>query len=204
MPNYSSIISKAVELVTQTLAGMDSEAIAHFIRILREEAQIISEDLIYSGQHVKLDILTARLHGLLKRMKYEVFYKVLYLYLSRIYIFLFFLKKGPDLSPSEFPIFNVSHNSSAAYPNPINHLYDTHYQQVPERVVIIDRHDSNSSTSGKGRLRTSKNHISTTSAVLTTLSIGYNIQQPRSYMSMSNNIYSTTTTSYYPFVDYRY
>lgn len=38
--------------------------------------------------------------------------------------------KGPDPSPHEFPIFNVSHNPEAPYPNPINHLYDKRYKEA--------------------------------------------------------------------------
>jgi hypothetical protein len=40
------------------------------------------------------------------------------------------LKKGPDPSPNEFPIFNVSHNPASPYPNPINHLYDKRYKEA--------------------------------------------------------------------------
>lgn len=38
--------------------------------------------------------------------------------------------QGPDPSPHEFPIFNVSHNPEAPYPNPINHLYDKRYKEA--------------------------------------------------------------------------
>src|ERR1700722_17327825 len=48
---------------------------------------------------------------------------------SNFHIFNVFLK-GPDPSPNEFPIFNVSHNPAAPYPNPINHLYDKRYKEA--------------------------------------------------------------------------
>jgi hypothetical protein len=47
-----------------------------------------------------------------------------------LYSFFFIFKKGPDPSPYEFPIFNVSHNPLAPYPNPINHLYDKRYKEA--------------------------------------------------------------------------
>jgi hypothetical protein len=64
-------------------------------------------------------------------MKFVIRYTI-YIYLIRIlfYIFIYFLKKGPDPSPYEFPIFNVSHNPASPYPNPINHLYDKRYKEA--------------------------------------------------------------------------
>ncbi|CAF3345184.1 unnamed protein product [Rotaria socialis] len=101
----SVIVSRAVDLVARKLAGMDSEKIVRFTNILSEEAQRISDELQYSGQQVNANILAARLEGFLKRLKYE------------------FRNQGPDPSPYEFPIFNVSHNPNLVYPKPINRLY---------------------------------------------------------------------------------
>ena len=47
-----------------------------------------------------------------------------------LFIIFFIIKKGPDPSPHEFPIFNVSHNPNSPYPNPINHLYDKRYKEA--------------------------------------------------------------------------
>jgi hypothetical protein len=52
------------------------------------------------------------------------------IYKFLIYSFLIFKQKGPDPSPNEFPIFNVSHNPESPYPNPINHLYDKRYKEA--------------------------------------------------------------------------
>ncbi|CAF4580856.1 unnamed protein product [Rotaria socialis] len=106
------MISKAVNLVARKLAGMDSETVSHLSQILSEEALAISDELRNSGQPVDSDILAARLEGIALRMKYE------------------FLNQGHDPSPHEFPIFNVSHNPDAPYPNPINHLYDKRYKEA--------------------------------------------------------------------------
>ncbi|CAF0896934.1 unnamed protein product [Rotaria sordida] len=106
------MISKAVDLVARKLAGFDTDTIARLTQVLSEEAQMISEELQHSGQIVDSDILAAKLEGLVARMKYEI------------------RNQGPDPSPHEFPIFNVSHNPSAPYPNPINHLYDKRYKEA--------------------------------------------------------------------------
>ncbi|CAF3535118.1 unnamed protein product [Rotaria sordida] len=106
------MISKAVDLVARKLAGFDTDTIARLTQVLSEEAQMISEELQHSGQVVDSDILAAKLEGLVARMKYEI------------------RNQGPDPSPHEFPIFNVSHNPSAPYPNPINHLYDKRYKEA--------------------------------------------------------------------------
>ncbi|CAF3960981.1 unnamed protein product [Rotaria sp. Silwood2] len=106
------MISRAVDLVARKLAGFDTETIARLTQVLSEEAQKMSEELQYSGQNVDSDILAAKLEGLVARMKYEI------------------RNQGPDPSPHEFPIFNVSHNAAAPYPNPINHLYDKRYKEA--------------------------------------------------------------------------
>jgi hypothetical protein len=72
MPKYSFMISRAVDLVARKLAGMDSDTIARLTQVLSEEAQLISEELQYSGENVNSDILAARLEGVLARMKYEI------------------------------------------------------------------------------------------------------------------------------------
>ncbi|UJR28237.1 hypothetical protein I4U23_009487 [Adineta vaga] len=112
MPKYNFMVSRAVDLVARKLAGMDTETVGRLTQILSEEAQSISDELQYSGQTVDADILAARLEGLVTRMKYEA------------------RNQGPDPSPHEFPIFNVSHNPAAPYPNPINHLYDKRYKEA--------------------------------------------------------------------------
>ncbi len=66
------MISRAVDLVARKLAGMDSDTIARLTQVLSEEAQLISEELQYSGENVNSDILAARLEGVLARMKYEI------------------------------------------------------------------------------------------------------------------------------------
>ncbi len=66
------MISKAVDLVARKLVGLDSETIARLTQVLSEEAQMISEELQYSGENVSSDILAAKLEGLVARMKYEV------------------------------------------------------------------------------------------------------------------------------------
>jgi hypothetical protein len=63
------------------------------------------------------------------------------------------LKKGPDPSPNEFPIFNVSHNPAAPYPNPINHLYDKRYKEAYS--TFIKQNQPTSSSSQKAELPTS-------------------------------------------------
>jgi hypothetical protein len=50
-----------------------------------------------------------------------------------------FQKKGHDPSPYEFPIFNVSHNPLAPYPNPINHLYDKRYKEAYSTFIKQDQ-----------------------------------------------------------------
>ncbi|CAF1340938.1 unnamed protein product [Rotaria sordida] len=117
MSKYNSIISRAVNIVAQKLAGMNPDIITRFTKILSEEARIIYEELLYSGQNVDVDILAARLDGILKRMKYEL------------------RNKGPDLSPYEFPIFNVSYNPYEPNPKPINHLYNKHYKKVSSNFI---------------------------------------------------------------------
>ncbi|CAF0929506.1 unnamed protein product [Rotaria sp. Silwood1] len=106
------MISKAVDLVARKLAGLDTETIARLTQVLSDEAQMISEELQHSGEKVDSEILAAKLEGLVARMKYEM------------------RNQGPDPSPHEFPIFNVSHNPSAPYPKPINHLYDKRYKEA--------------------------------------------------------------------------
>ena len=66
------MISKAVDLVARKLAGMDSDTVARLTQVLSEEAQMISEELQYSGENVNSDILAARLEGVVARMKYEI------------------------------------------------------------------------------------------------------------------------------------
>ncbi|CAF0888245.1 unnamed protein product [Rotaria sp. Silwood1] len=117
MPKYDFIISRAVDIVARKLAGMNPEIIARFTKILSEEARMIYKELQYSGQNVNPDILAAKLEGALKRMKYEL------------------RNKGPDLSPHEFPIFNVSNNPNAAYSKPINHLYNKHDRKTYPNFV---------------------------------------------------------------------
>ncbi len=72
MPKHNFMISKAVDLVARKLVGLDSETIARLTQVLSEEAQMISEELQYSGENVSSDILAAKLEGLVARMKYEV------------------------------------------------------------------------------------------------------------------------------------
>lgn len=55
---------------------------------------------------------------------------MIFIYFLYLFYFRFFDSKGHDPSPHEFPIFNVSHNPSAPYPNPINHLYDRRYKEA--------------------------------------------------------------------------
>ncbi|CAF2411328.1 unnamed protein product [Rotaria sp. Silwood2] len=136
MPKYNFIISRAVDIVARKLAGMNPEVVARFTNILSEEAQRIYEDLKYSGQNVNVDILAARLEGLLKRMKYEL------------------RNKGPDPSPYEFPIFNVSNNPHAAYPKPINHLYNKHYQEAYSNSIKPSQQTFSTSQKNFGSIQT--------------------------------------------------
>ncbi len=105
-------------------------------------------------------------------------------------------------------------------------------KSIIDRVIIIDRHDSNApnnnqTNNGKERLHTFEIHTSIP-AITTTISVtpstGYMVQQPtyynpqqliyqqpEMYTSMPSNIYLTATTSYvanansyYPFVYYQY
>ncbi|CAF0740601.1 unnamed protein product [Adineta steineri] len=129
MPKYNFMISKAVDLVARKLAGMDTDTIARLTSTLSEEAQMISEELQYSGEQVDSEILAAKLEGVIARMKYEA------------------RNKGPDPSPYEFPIFNVSHNPESPYPNPINHLYDKRYKEAYS--TFIKQNQPSSSPSQK-------------------------------------------------------
>ena len=66
------MISKAVDLVANKLAGLDSETISRLTQVLSEEAQVISEEFQSSGRQVDADMLAAKLDGLVMRMKYEI------------------------------------------------------------------------------------------------------------------------------------
>ena len=83
MPKRSFLVSRAVDLVARKLAGMDPETIARLTKILSEEAQIISEELQYSGEDVDADILAAKLEGVVARMKHEYRNQVLNTYRCR-------------------------------------------------------------------------------------------------------------------------
>ena len=71
------------------------------------------------------------------------------------------MKKGPDPSPYEFPIFNVSHNAISPYPNPINHLYDQRYKQAYS--TFIKQNQPTSSTSSKTEFSTPTSTTSSSS-----------------------------------------
>jgi hypothetical protein len=73
--------------------------------------------------------------------------------------FSYYKKKGPDPSPHEFPIFNVSHNPAAPYPNPINHLYDKRYKEAYS--TFIKQNQPAPSTSQKNEPSTSASPSST-------------------------------------------
>ncbi|CAF0921539.1 unnamed protein product [Didymodactylos carnosus] len=109
---HNFMVSKAVDIVTKSVMDLDNEKLKNLTKTLTQEAIGISKELEMNGQHVSSEILAARLNGILTRIKYEI------------------LNQGPDNSPNEFPIFNVSHNPSAPYPNPINHLYDKRYKDA--------------------------------------------------------------------------
>ena len=94
MPKHNFMISRAVDLVARKLAGMDSETIGRLTQALSEEAQMISDELQYSGEKVNSDILAARLEGLVTRMKYEVRNQVFYLHYTRSFLFMFCIQKG--------------------------------------------------------------------------------------------------------------
>ncbi|CAF1057763.1 unnamed protein product [Adineta ricciae] len=128
MPKYNFMVSRAVDLVARKLAGMDTETVARLTQVLSEEAQSISDELQYSGQNVDADVLAARLEGLVARIKHEA------------------RNTDHDPSPHEFPIFNVSHNPSAPYPNPINHLYDKRYKEAYSTFIKQNQQQSSASS----------------------------------------------------------
>ena len=72
MPKYGFMISKAVDLVAQKLAGMDSDTVSRLSQILSEEAKMIADELQQSGEKVNSEVLAARLEGVVARMKYAV------------------------------------------------------------------------------------------------------------------------------------
>ncbi|CAF0758719.1 unnamed protein product [Didymodactylos carnosus] len=111
MSTHHSMVSKAVDIVAKSVMDLDSNALTRLTKALNEEATIILKELENNGQNVNSEILAARLDGMLMRIKYEILNQV-------------------HNSPNEFPIFNVSHNPSAPYPNPINHLYDKRYKDA--------------------------------------------------------------------------
>lgn len=75
-------------------------------------------------------------------------------YAVNSHIFIYNLIKDPDPSPNEFPIFNVSHNPDAPYPNPINHLYDKRYKQAYSTFIKQKQSEPGPSPSQQSEPRT--------------------------------------------------
>lgn len=72
MPTHPFVVSKAVHLAAQPLAGLDPGLVMQLRQILGEEALLISDELQHNGNQVDAQIIAARLDGFVRRLMRDI------------------------------------------------------------------------------------------------------------------------------------